>query len=178
MIDKFKWYAVHTMAQSELKVKTLIENTKNKYNISNLISEVIIPTEVETKKIEGKKIVKHKKVFPGYVLVKMVLTDDTFSFIRRTPGITNFVQSGGKPVPLKDHEVKEILDALDPNKGFSPKQKWAKDMIVRISDGPFSDFTGKIDFVNNDKETLTISISLFGRDTPVEIEFGKVEKLS
>lgn len=178
MNDKFKWYAVHTMSQAESKVKTLIQNTKSKYNVSHLVEDVIIPTEIETKKIDGKKIEKHKKVFPGYILIKMVLTDETFSFIRRTPGITNFVQTGGKPVALKDHEINDILEALNPNKGFSPKNKWAKDMIVRISDGPFSDFTGKIENVNNDKETLTVSISLFGRETPVEIEFGKVEKLS
>lgn len=177
MMNNFKWYAVHTMSQAESKVKTLIENTKNKYNVHNLVSEVIIPTEIETKKIEGKKIEKHKKVFPGYVLVKMVLNDETYSFIRRTPGITNFVNSSNRPVPLKDQEVKDILDALDPNKGFSPKKKWHKNMIVRISDGPFCDFTGKIENVNDDKETLTVSISLFGRETPVEIEFGKVEKL-
>lgn len=177
MMNSFKWYAVHTMSQAEVKVKSLIEKTKSKYNVSHLVSDVIIPTEIETKKIEGKKIEKHKKVFPGYVLVKMVLDDETYSFIRRTPGITNFVNNGGKPVPLKDDEVKDILDALDPNKGFTPKKKWVKDMIVRISDGPFCDFTGKIEFVNDQKETLTVSISLFGRETPVEIEYGKVEKL-
>ena len=176
-MNKFQWFAVHTMSQAEQKVQKLIENTKVKYGVENLVKEVIIPTEIESKKIEGKKIEKHKKVFPGYVLVKMVMTDDTYTFIRRTPGITNFVNSSNKPVPLKDQEVKEILDALDPNKGFTPKKKWAKDMIVRICDGPFCDFTGKIEFINNDKETLTVSISLFGRDTPVEIEFGKVEKI-
>lgn len=178
MRDSFKWYAVHTMSQAEAKVKTLIENTKSKYGMENMVSEVIIPTEIESKKIEGKKIEKHKKVFPGYVLIKMILDDNSYSFIRRTPGITNFVNSGNKPVALKDSEVKEILDALDPNKGFTPKKKWSKNMIVRICDGPFSDFTGKIEFINDQKETLTVSISLFGRDTPVEIEYGKVEKLS
>ena len=177
-MNRFQWFAVHTMSQSEQKVKTLIENTKSKYRMNEIVKEVIVPTEIESKKIEGKKIIKHKKVFPGYVLINMILTDDSYSFIRRTPGVTNFVQTGGKPAALKDNAIKDILDASDPNKGFSPKQKWAKDMIVRISDGPFSDFTGKIDFINNDKETLTVSISLFGRDTPVEIEFGKVEKLS
>lgn len=177
MIDKFKWYAVHVMAQSEQKVKALIEKQVSKFGVSDMIKDVVIPTEVETKKIEGKKIEKHKKVFPGYVLIKMILNDQTFPFIKRISGVTNFVQQGGRPVALKESEVKEILDALDPNKGFSPKKKWAKDMIVRITDGPFSDFTGKVDMVNDDKETLTISISLFGRDTPVEIEFGKVEKI-
>ena len=177
MINKFKWYAVHTMSQSEQKVKKIIENTKSKFNVSHLVSDVIIPTEIETKKIEGKKIEKHKKVFPGYVLINMILNDESFGFIKRTPGITNFVNAGNKPVPLQDSEVKDILDALDPNKGFSPKKKWQKNMIVRICDGPFCDFTGKIDYVNEQKETLTVSISLFGRDTPVDIEYGKVEKL-
>lgn len=176
-MNKYQWYAVHTMAQAEQKVQKLIENTKTKHGMDNFVKDVIIPTEIESKKVEGKKIEKHKKVFPGYVLIRMIMTDDSYSFIKRTPGITNFVTSGNKPVALKDSEINEILDALDPNKGFTPKKKWVKDMIVRIADGPFSDFTGKIEFVNNDKETLTVSISLFGRDTPVEIEFGKVEKL-
>lgn len=176
-MERYNWYAVHTLSQSEQKVKTIIENTKSKFGMEKFVADVIVPTEVETKKIEGKKILKHKKVFPGYVLIRMIMNDSSYSFIKRTSGVTNFVQTGGKPVALKDSEVKEILDALDPNKGFSPKKKWAKNMIVRISDGPFSDFTGKIENVNDDKETLTVSISLFGRDTPVEIEFGKVEKL-
>lgn len=176
-MSKFQWFAVHTMSQAEKRVKALIEKTKFKHNLSHLVNDVIIPTEIESKKVEGKKVFKEKKVFPGYILVNMILTDDTYSFIRRTPGITNFVQTGGKPAPLKDSEIKDILDALDPNKGFTPKQKWANGMVVRICDGPFSDFTGKIEFINDDKEKLKVSINVFGRETLVDIDYGKVEKL-
>jgi transcriptional antiterminator NusG len=176
-MDKFKWYALHTISQSEQKVKTLIENTKQKYNMVKKINEIIIPMDTETTKKEGKKIEKKVKVFPGYVMINMILDDESFNFIKRTPGVTNFVSSNGKPVTIKDEEIRGILEALDPNKGFKPKKKWSKDMIVRISDGPFSDFTGKIEEINDEKEIMKVMISLFGRDTPVEIEYGKVEKI-
>jgi transcriptional antiterminator NusG len=110
-------------------------------------------------------------------MINMILDDDSFNFIRRTPGVTNFVSSGNKPVAIKDEEIRDILEALDPNKGFKPKKKWAKDMIVRISDGPFSDLTGKIEEINDEKEIMKVMISLFGRDTPVEIEYGKIQKI-
>jgi len=176
-MDKFKWYALHTISQSEQKVKTLIENTKQKYNMVKKINEIIIPMDTETTKKEGKKIEKKVKVFPGYVMINMILDDESFNFIKRIPGVTNFVSSNGKPVTIKDEEIQGILEALDPNKGFKPKKKWSKDMIVRISDGPFSDFTGKIEEINDEKEIMKVMISLFGRDTPVEIEYGKVEKI-
>jgi transcriptional antiterminator NusG len=107
----------------------------------------------------------------------MALDEASFEYIKRVPGVTNFVSSNGKPVILKEKEVRDILEALDPNKGFKPKKKWSKDMIVRITDGPFADFTGKIEDINEDKEILKVLISLFGRDTPIEIEFGIVEKI-
>ena len=141
------------------------------------INEIIIPVDVETSKKEGKLVEKKVKVFPGYVMINMILDDESFNFIRRTPGVTNFVSSGNKPVAIKDEEIRDILEALDPNKGFKPKKKWAKDMIVRISDGPFSDLTGKIEEINDDKEIMKVMISLFGRDTPVEIEYGKIQKI-
>jgi transcriptional antiterminator NusG len=158
-------------------VKTLIENTKVKYNMVSKINEIIIPVDVETSKKEGKLVEKKVKVFPGYVMINMILDDESFNFIRRTPGVTNFVSSGNKPVAIKDEEIRDILEALDPNKGFKPKKKWAKDMIVRISDGPFSDLTGKIEEINDEKEIMKVMISLFGRDTPVEIEYGKIQKI-
>jgi transcriptional antiterminator NusG len=177
-MKRFNWYAVHTLSQSEYKVKTLIEKTKVKANMNEEILDIIIPTDTEVQKKEGKKIEKKVKVFPGYILIRMHMSEESFSFIKRTPGITSFVSSNGKPVIIKDTEVENILEALDPNKNILPKKKWSKNMVVRIAHGPFSDFTGKIEDVNEQKETLTIMISVFGRDTPVEIDFGKVEKLS
>jgi transcriptional antiterminator NusG len=174
---KTNWYAVHTLSQSELKVKTYIEKTKLERNMDDKISEIIIPTDIEIQKKQGQRIEKRVKVFPGYILIKMILDDSSFEYIKRVPGVTNFVSSGNKPVILKEKEIRDILEALDPNKGFKPKKKWTKEMIVRIIDGPFTDFTGKIEDINEDKELLKVMISLFGRDTPIEIEFGLVEKI-
>lgn len=176
-MDRSRWYAVHTLSQYEQKVKKLIENTKSKYGMEKHIKEIIIPTDTQVKKVDGKKIEKQVKVFPGYLMIRMVLDDNSYNFIKRTPGVTNFVSNGNKPVAMKDEEIARIMESLDPNKGFVPKKVWEKNMVVRISDGPFCDLTGKIDNVNDQKETLTVSINLFGRETPVEIEFGKVEKI-
>lgn len=175
---KENWYAIHVLSQYENKVKDYINKVKKERGFDDKVTEVIIPMDTEVKRVQGKKVEKKNKVFPGYVLVKMKLDDESFNFIRRVPGVTNFVSSSAKrPVALKDSEVKAILDSLDPNKGFTPKKKFAKDMLVRIIEGPFADFTGKIENVYEDKEILKVMISLFGRDTPVEIEFAQVEKI-
>jgi transcriptional antiterminator NusG len=174
---KVSWYAVHTMTQAEQRVVNYINKTLDGNELKSMIREVIIPTDIDTKRVGGKKVEKKVKVFPGYVLIRMEMSNESFNFIKRVPGVTSFVSANGKPVALKDDEIKNILEALDPNKGFKPKKKFCKDMVVRIVGGPFSDFTGKIESVNDDKELLKVMISLFGRDTPVEIEFGLVEKL-
>jgi transcriptional antiterminator NusG len=175
---KENWYAVHVLSQYENKVKSYIEKVKKERGFEDKVTEIIAPVDTEVKRVQGKKIEKQNKVFPGYVLVKMKLDDETFNFIRRVPGVTNFVSSSAKkPVALKDSEIKAILDSLDPNKGFTPKKKFSKDMLVRIIEGPFSEFTGKIETVYEDKEILKVMISLFGRDTPIEIEYAQVEKI-
>ncbi len=177
-MTKENWYAVHVLSQYENKVKSYIDKVKKERGFDDKVSEVIIPMDTEIKRVQGKKVEKKNKVFPGYVLVKMKLDDDSFNFIRRVPGVTNFVSSSAKkPIALKDAEVKAILDSLEPEKGFTPKKKFSKDMLVRIVEGPFSDFTGKIENVYEDKEILKVMISLFGRDTPIEIEFAQVEKI-
>lgn len=175
---KENWYAVHVLSQYENKVKSYIDKVKKERGYEDRVREVIVPVDTEVKRVQGKKVEKKNKVFPGYVLVKMKLDDETFNFIRRVPGVTNFVSSSAKkPVALKENEIKAILDSLNPEKGFIPKKKFAKDMLVRIVEGPFADFTGKIEVVYEDKEILKVMISLFGRDTPVEIEYSQVEKI-
>ena len=152
---KENWYAVHVLSQYENKVKSYIEKVKKERGFEDRVTEIIVPVDTEVKRIQGKKIEKQNKVFPGYVLVKMKLDDETFNFIRRVPGVTNFVSSSAKkPVALKDSEIKAILDSLDPNKGFTPKKKFSKDLLVRIIEGPFSEFTGQIETVYEDKEIL------------------------
>jgi transcriptional antiterminator NusG len=174
---KENWYAIHVLSQYENKVKNYIDKVKKERGFQDKINEVIIPMDTEVKRVQGKKIEKKTKVFPGYVLIKMKMDEETFNFIKRVPGVTNFVSSSAKkPVALKDAEVKEILDSINPDKGFIPKKKFSKDMLVRIVEGPFAEFTGKIETVFEDKEMLRVMISLFGRDTPVEIEFAQVEK--
>ena len=175
---KENWYAVHVLSQYENKVKSYIDKVKKERGYEEKVTEVIIPMDTETKRVQGKKIEKKTKVFPGYVLVRMKLDEDSYNFIKKVPGVTNFVSSvAKKPIALKESEVKAILDALNPDKGFLPKKKFSKDMVVRIVEGPFAEFTGKIEFVNEEKEILKVMISLFGRDTPVEIEFAQVEKI-
>lgn len=176
-MTKENWYAIHVLSQYENKVKNYIDKVKTERGFENKINEVIIPMDTEIKRVQGKKVEKKTKVFPGYVLIKMKMDEETFNFIKRVPGVTNFVSSSAKkPVALKDSEVKEILESINPDKGFIPKKKFNKDMIVRIVEGPFAEFTGKIETVYEEKEMLRVMISLFGRDTPVEIEYSKVEK--
>lgn len=180
---KAKWYAIHVFSQSENRVKTLIEKMALKKGLQSKINQVIIPVDTDVKKKLGKKVECQTKVFPGYILINMELDEESFIFIKSIPGVTNFVSSGSKvqankrPVAMKDEEVQRIIDSLNPNTGFKPKKKWMKDMVVRIIDGPFSDFTGKIEDVNEEKETMKIMISLFGRDTPIEIDFVQVDKV-
>mgnify|MGYP000057785855 CR=1 FL=1 len=176
-MNKGKWYAIHVFSQSEQKVKTLLEKTAVKKNVDDKIFEIVIPLDTEVKKKDGKKVECKTKVFPGYVLINMTLTDETFNFIRSTPGVTSFVSVNNKPVAMKDAEVKRILETLDPEKTVKPKKKWMKDMNIRICDGPFSDFTGKVEYINEEKETLRVLISIFGRDTPIEVDFNLVEKI-
>ena len=172
-----RWYAVHVFTQHEQKVKTLIEKLAKKRNMQDKIQQVIIPVDKEVKVKNGKKCEMETKVFPGYILVKMVMDDNTWNLVKRTEYVTNFVCStANKPVPIKDSEVKRILESLDPNRGFKPKKTWAKDMLIRVSDGPFIDLTGKIDVVDDEKQKLKVMINLFGRDTPVELTFDQVEK--
>ena len=172
-----RWYAVHVFTQHEQKVKTLIEKLAKKQNLDDKIQEVIIPVDKEVKVKNGKKTEMETKIFPGYILVKMIMNDTTWNLVKRTEYVTNFVCSSGKPVSIKDSEVKRILESLDPNRGLKPKKTWAKDMLIRVSDGPFIDLTGKIDIVDDEKQKLKVMINLFGRETPVELTYDQVEKI-
>jgi transcriptional antiterminator NusG len=172
-----KWYAVHVFTQHEQKVKTLIEKLAKKQNLDDKIQEVIIPVDKEVKVKNGKKTEMETKIFPGYILVKMIMNDTTWNLVKRTEYVTNFVCSSGKPVSIKDSEVKRILESLDPNRGLKPKKTWAKDMVIRVNDGPFIDLTGKIDVVDDEKQRLKVMINLFGRETPVELTYDQVEKI-
>jgi transcriptional antiterminator NusG len=171
-----QWYAVHTYSGHENKVKTNIERRAESMNLKDKIFRILVPTEAELRTRAGKRQEVQRKVFPGYVLIEMILDDDTWYLVKSTTGVTGFVTSGNKPVPLQDKEIQAILDAIEaPDR--KPKVKWSKDEVVRVVAGPFTDFTGKIEEVNVQKEKLRVLISIFGRDTPVELDFSQVERL-
>ncbi|MCE5313406.1 MAG: transcription termination/antitermination protein NusG [Armatimonadota bacterium] len=171
-----QWYAVHTYSGHENKVKTNIERRADSMNLKDKIFRILVPTEMELRTRGGKRQEVQRKVFPGYVLIEMVLDEATWYLVKSTTGVTGFVSSGNKPVALQEREIQDILDAIEaPDR--KPKVKWSKDEVVRITSGPFTDFTGKIEEVNVQKEKLKVLISIFGRDTPVELDFNQVERL-
>jgi transcriptional antiterminator NusG len=170
------WYAVHTYAGHEDKVKGAIERRAEMLQLRDKIFRILIPKDIEVRNRNGKKTEYKRKVFPGYVLIDMVLDDATWHLVKNTSGVTGFVSSGNKPVPLQDKEVQDIQEALEPG-GAKPRSLWEKGQIVRVADGPFTDFTGKIEEVNEPKEKLRVLISIFGRDTPVELDYNQVEKI-
>ncbi|MGV3614911.1 MAG: transcription termination/antitermination protein NusG [Fimbriimonas sp.] len=172
------WYAVHTIAGHENKVKDVLTRRAQVEGFWGLdIYEILIPTEREMQTRNGKRYEMDRKVFPGYILVQMSLTDDVYKLVKSTSGVTGFVQSGNKPVPLEEYEVRRIMTNLEASKE-SPKVNWNKGDAIRVVEGPFSDFSGKIEEVNADREKLKVLINIFGRDTPVELDFTQVEKLS
>lgn len=172
------WYAVHTIAGHENKVRDVLTRRAQVEGVWDLdIFEILIPTERELQTRNGKRYERDKKVFPGYILVQMSLTDDSYKLVKSTSGVTGFVQSGNKPVPLEEYEVKRIMTNLEASKE-APKVSWNVGENVRVVEGPFSDFTGKIEEVNADREKLKVLINIFGRDTPVELDFSQVEKFT
>lgn len=170
------WYAVHTYSGHENKVMTNILRRAETMSLRDKIFRILVPTEAELRTRAGKKTEVKRKVFPGYVLIDMVLDDSTWYLIKSTTGVTGFVSSGNKPVPLQDKEIKTILDSVEGNQP-TPVVKFEKGEVVRVTAGPFTEFTGKIEEVNADKEKLKVLISIFGRDTPVELDFQQVEKV-
>lgn len=171
------WYAVHVIAGHENKVRDVLTRRAQVENFWDFdMFEILIPTEREMQTRNGKRYEMDRKVFPGYILIQMNLTDETFKLVKSTSGITGFVQSGNKPVPLEEYEVRRIMTNLEASKE-TPKVSWTKSEAIRVVEGPFSDFTGKIEEVNADREKLKVLINIFGRDTPVELDFNQVEKL-
>jgi transcription termination/antitermination protein NusG len=171
------WYAVHTISGHENKVRDVLTR---RAQVSGLwdydLFEILIPTEKELHTRNGKRVERDKKVFPGYILVNMVMSDDAFKLVKSTSGVTGFVQSGNKPVPLEEFEVRRIMTNLEASQE-APKVSWNKNEAIRVIEGPFSDFTGKIEEVNGEREKLKVLINIFGRDTPVELDFNQVEKM-
>src|SRR5690554_3940531 len=174
MIEEKQWYVVHTYSGHENKVKANLEKRIETPGMSDRIFRILVPTEEKIERKKGKEKVVSRKVFPGYVMVEMIVTDDSWYVVRNTPGVTGFVSSGVKPIPLEKHEVDVILRDMGMSK---TKADFAPGESVKVVAGPFEDFTGTVTEVNLDKGKLWVSISMFGRDTPVELDFHQVARL-
>jgi len=171
-----RWYVIHTYSGYENKVKANLEHRIQSMDMGDKIYQVLVPTEEEIEIKNGKRQAVERKVFPGYVLVEMNMGDDSWYVVRNTPGVTSFVGSGNKPTPLTDPEVKQILRQI---KMDAPKYKVAftKGEAVRVTDGPFTDLHGVVDEVNPERNKVKVLVSIFGRETPVELDFLQIEKL-
>ena len=171
-----RWYVIHTYSGYENKVKANLEHRIQSMDMGDKIFQVLVPTEEEIEIKNGKRQAVERKVFPGYVLVEMNMGDDSWYVVRNTPGVTSFVGSGNKPTPLTDPEVKQILRQI---KMDAPKYKVAftKGEAVRVTDGPFTDLHGVVDEVNPERNKVKVLVSIFGRETPVELDFLQIEKL-
>ena len=170
------WFVVHTYSGHEERVKKNLEQRMKLMESGDKIFQVVVPTEDEVEVRSGQRRTIAKKILPGYVLVQMQMSDQTWNIVRNTPGVTGFVGSGSKPVPLQEEEVDQILKQMVSE---TPRVKvgFKQGQSVRVTDGPFTDFVGIVDEISADKGKVKVFLSLFGRETPVELDFLQVEKL-
>jgi transcriptional antiterminator NusG len=176
--ERFKWYIIHAYSGFERKVKEAIETRIQAYGLQEKIGRVMIPLESVTEVVNGKKKTSEKVFLPGYVLVEMDLDNDLWHTIKNTPRVTGFLGTGDKPVSLSEEEIQSLLHRTDSTKEKPQlKIKFEKNESVRIAEGPFANFNGLVDEVNEDRQTVKVMVTIFGRSTPVELEFGKVEKV-
>ena len=170
-----KWYVVHTYSGHENKVSVNLKKRIESFGLDDKIFDILVPTQDKIEIKEGKKRNVTEQIFPGYVLVKMIMSDETWHVVRNTPGVTSFVGMGTKPLPLPAHEVETIQKFM---KQEAPKFKasFSVNEAVKIIDGPFAEFTGKIDEINEAQGKLKVLVEMFGRETPVELDFLQVSK--
>lgn len=171
-----QWYVIHTYSGYENKVKANLEKRMESMNVEDKIFRIMVPMEDEVEYKDGKRKVNHKKMFPGYVLVEMIMTDETWYVVRNTPGVTGFVGAGNKPIPLKEAEAAEILRYM----GFEearPKVDFEVGEWVRIISGPFENVHASVQEIFFDKGKVKVLASMFGRETSVELDFGQVQKM-
>ncbi len=176
--ERFKWYIIHAYSGFERKVREAIETRIIAYGLQGKIGRVMIPLESVTELVNGKKKTSEKVFLPGYVLVEMDLDNDLWHIIKNTPRVTGFLGTGDKPVALSEEEVSSLLNRQEASKDKPQlKIKFEKNESVRITEGPFANFNGLVDEVNEDRQTVKVMVTIFGRSTPVELEFNKVEKV-
>src|SRR5438874_13172356 len=169
------WYAIHTYSGYENKVKSHLEARIASMDMRDKIFRVIVPMEEEVEIKQGQRRTVQRKVFPGYVLVEMVMSDESWYVVRNTPGVTSFVGSGNKPVPLHENELRSILKQVKQEPQIRVEFQLGES--VRVVDGPFADFLGKVDEINAEKGKLKVLVNMFGRETPVELDLLQVEKV-
>ena len=177
-----RWYVVHTQSGYEKKVKQNLEARTSSMNMEDRIHEVVIPMEDLVEVKGGKKVVVQKKMFPGYLLVRCELDDDSWYVIRNTPGVTGFVGQGAKPSPLPRKDVESFLQVKvegeeAPAKRGKPRLEYEMGETVRVKEGPFADFSGEVVELNEDQLKVKVLVNIFGRETPVELEFSQIAKL-
>jgi transcriptional antiterminator NusG len=172
-----QWYIIHTYSGFEKKVKESLESRVAAFGLQDKIGQIMIPTEDVVEVRSGKKVVTPRMFYPGYVLVEMEMDDYTWHVVRSTPRVTGFVGSGQTPTPLSEEEVQNVLHRMTTTTDKpKPKLTFERNEQVRIVEGPFANFTGVVEDVNADRSTLKVSVTIFGRSTPVELDFAQVEK--
>ncbi|CCO07784.1 Transcription antitermination protein nusG [Desulforamulus hydrothermalis Lam5 = DSM 18033] len=176
MLMSTQWYVVHTYSGYENKVKANLEKRIESMNMEDKIFRILVPMEDEVEIKNGKKKVSKKKVFPGYVLVEMIMTDDSWYVVRNTPGVTGFVGTGSKPIPLSQEEAKAIIKQMGLEE---PKTRIDVSVgeNVKVIDGPFENFAGVIEEIYPEKGKVKVMVSMFGRETPIELDFSQIEKM-
>ncbi len=172
------WYVIHTQTGQELKVKGSLDGKIQTGAAGALVAQVLVPTERVAEIRGGKKRISERKFFPGYLLIQMAMTDESWHLVRTTPGVTGFIGAGRRPVPLSEDEVSEILRQTEERKDRpTPRVSFQKGEGVRVIEGPFTNFSGAIEEVNAQRGKLKVLASIFGRQTPIELEFWQVERL-
>lgn len=173
-----QWYIIHTYSGFEQKVKESLRQRAEAMGMNDVIGDILIPMEEVVEMRDGRKVVSSKKFFPGYILVNMEMSDHAWHVVKNTPKVTGFVGSGTTPTPLSQEEVDRIINQVVVSQEKpKPKFVFKEGEHVRIIDGPFSNFTGSVEEVNADKNTLKVMVTIFGRSTPVELDFLQVEKV-
>src|SRR6478736_1561553 len=175
---RHKWYIVHAYSNFEKKVAESIREQAKTQGLEENFSDILVPTEDVVEIRRGRKVNAERKFFPGYVLVKMELTDEAYHLIKNTPKVTGFLGSGSKPIPVSEKEVARIIGAIEEGvERPKPTIQFEIGEQVRVTDGPFASFNGSVEQVDEERARLRVTVSIFGRATPVELEYGQVEKI-
>ncbi|MFP4456088.1 MAG: transcription termination/antitermination protein NusG [Clostridia bacterium] len=174
-----KWYVIHTYSGYENKVKTNMEKRVESMEVEDEIFRVEVPSEEITEVKNGKSRTYDRKIFPGYVLIEMIITDQSWYVVRNTPGVTGFVGPGSRPVPLEEEEVMRMLGENQEQEDTEEVAQIAYDVgeVVQVIDGPFNNFSGTVEEISHSKKRLKVRVSMFGRETPVELDYKQVKKI-